>query len=1290
MSNKRDNAYLKAYLLGGCDFNNPDGPLHLETAKTSALLAYLLMQPGPQQRHKLMGLFWGNLPEANARRNLRRALWDLRRKLERPDASPFILATQQTVAFNHQSSYWLDVDEYTAKVPVPNSRSPEIKTSRQAQKLDSGKLQDAIALYGGDFLDGFHIRGAPDFEEWMLAEREHLRTFATLVLHKLVQHHAARGEYATGIKYARQLLTLEPWREEGHRELMRLYALDGQRSAALAQYQECCRLLDEELGLEPLAETTNLYQRLLQWEDGYLGIFRQAGTEIDAHLPQFANLPFIGREEEQALLVDWWEAVRRCRGRLALVKGEAGVGKTRLIEEMARFANAQGTLVLRGGCYEFGGSVPYQPIAAALRKELPNLIAQASDQRNRNSNLSEVWLTELSQLLPELKSMVTNLPEPSSNQSETARQRLFEAIARFLQAALGSHSSVIVFIDDLHWADQSTLDLLHYLVRSTTETPIWFIGAYRPEEVSLSHPLARLQHGLGRDHLVDRLALEPLSGEAVDEISRTLVGEKHGTILGDMLYRESEGNAFILVEALYYLRAQGVLNDQHGNWAWDGEIPGEILPDSVQDIILQRVGRLGEAAQHLLTLAAVIGRQFDATLLHAATELDANKVDDILDEWFSHHLISPQIDSSDGSWDFAHDKIRAVVYQAAGQGRRRILHRQVGEALEHQFPDQIDEYAALLAHHWEIAEVTDKAVHYLLRAGDQARLVYAHEEAIDYYQRALALQKDAANENDEQMARTLMRMGLTHHNAFDFQQARQAYEEGFVLWKKAGRKTKDIKKAARQPLRTTWINPPTLDPTIADDLSSIGIINQLFSGLVELSAEMGVVPGIARNWEVIDGGRTFVFYLRNDVRWSDGVTVTAGDFACAWKRILNPDIESPVANLLYDIKGAADFHQRVTGVNDVGVHIRDEFTLLVELAQPSGYLPQLLAQSAYYPVPQHIVEAHDQAWTDIRNIVTNGPFRLESWRPDQSMVLSRNPEYHSPFTGNLERIELILQSLEPAVKLEMYEAGDLDFLDLPSLQVDRARQKHAGEFMSFPTLYTEYLGFDTSQPPFDDPRVRRAFALATDHESLADIAFRGYVSPATGGFVPPGIPGHSAGIGIPYDPEEARNLLTEAGYPNGHDFPKIDAVTRRAMLPHPDFLQSQWQENLGLEISWDFLEWAVYLERLEELAHVFLMGWIADYPDPDNFLRVGLWRERTRWGDETYDKLVGKARRITNQRGRMQLYRQAEKLLIEDAVIMPLYYGRQHLLVKPWVSRLLPTSASGRPRWKDVVIVEKQ
>jgi len=418
--------------------------------------------------------------------------------------------------------------------------------------------------------------------------------------------------------------------------------------------------------------------------------------------------------------------------------------------------------------------------------------------------------------------------------------------------------------------------------------------------------------------------------------------------------------------------------------------------------------------------------------------------------------------------------------------------------------------------------------------------------------------------------------------------------------------------------------------------------------------------------------------------------VTAGDFEYAWKRVLNPATGSGNASLLYDLKGARAFHQgEVSDPDQVGVRALDELTLVVELEGPTGYFLQLLAYNAIYPVPRHVVEAHGERWTEMENIVTNGPFRLESWRPGESLFLVRNAEYRGRFTGNLQRVELLLLK-HRSVQLKMYEAGSLDILDLsevPPLEMDRARQRHAGEYVSGPLLTTGFTAFDVSRPPFDDVRVRRAFVLATDRETLADVVMRGLSFPATGGLVPPGMPGHSAGIGLPYDPEGARQLLAEAGYPGGRGFPVVESLTMGGPVAHEiaECKQAQWRENLGVEIPWRSLEWATYLDRVfREPPHMFGMSWVCDYPDPDSFLRVSV-RLHTKWRHETYDELVEEARRVTDQERRMKLYQEADRILVEEAAMVPVAYMRMHLLVKPWMTKF-PVSASAWPFWKDVII----
>jgi oligopeptide transport system substrate-binding protein len=464
------------------------------------------------------------------------------------------------------------------------------------------------------------------------------------------------------------------------------------------------------------------------------------------------------------------------------------------------------------------------------------------------------------------------------------------------------------------------------------------------------------------------------------------------------------------------------------------------------------------------------------------------------------------------------------------------------------------------------------------------------------------------------------------------------------------------------------------------------VIAQLFSGLVEMSPEMEIVPGVARSWELMEGGRKHVFHLRDDVCWSDGAPVTAGDFEYAWKRWLDPATRAPMASLLYDVRGARSFHRGEAGREAVEVRATDDFTLVVKLEEPTAYFLHVLAW--LFPVPRHAVGAHGMAWTEPGKIVGNGPFGLTAWRRGESMLLVRNPGYRGRFTGNVEQVELTLLT-DPSGRLAMFEANDLDVLDMRYLtpgELHDTRQRHAGEYLAGPALTTWYMGFDLSRPPFDDVRVRRAFVLATDRDTLADVIMRGVHYPARGGFVPPGMPGHSAGIGLPYDPELAREYLAEAGYPGGRGFPRVELVDRPDFQGPKEYLQGQWQANLGVKIKGESKEWATLLDRmLTDPPHIFLMAWTAAYPDPDYFLRARIPQSYCRWQNEAFERLVEKARRVTDRGERMKLYELADSILVEEAAIVPLTYGRSHLLVKPWVSRY-PRSALEVAFWKDVII----
>jgi len=1266
-------ATLRLYFLGTLDiyYNGQQLPKP-PTLKSQSLLAYLILhRHRPQPRDRLAELFWGARPERKARRSLSTALWHIRRCL--PEEG-LILSDADTAQFDPQRDPWVDVDEFESLV----------------SRHDVASLRSALALYRGDFLDGF-------YDEWVLNERYRLESLVTAVLARLMTSQEARGDHESALAIGLRLLEQDRLREDAHRLTMRTYCRLGQRNAALEQYRRCREIVQEELGAEPMVETTELYQQILDGRFAAGRVPEAVPVEVlvEPPAPAIGRSPLdavavsklVGREEELAFLDQCWQAAEAEEGGLVVISAEAGVGKTRLVEEFANRLRWQGIRTLWGRCYEFERALPYQPVAEALRSVLP---AVTTDEL---AGFPAWTLGEVAHLVPEVLEKRVLSPEPSRRvEGPTGLEVTPETPSDQERARL---------LEDLHWASESTLQLLHYLARHLAGHQVLMVGTFRPEAIGLEHPLLDLRRRLTREGLAEPLRLSRLSRVAVEAMVVEMSGAGQAVVpLARRLHQETEGNPFFVMEIVKALFETGVLCLEAGVWQGDfaqiseGQLP---LPATLSDAIQARVRRLNEESQEALRLAAVLGREFDFDLLNSVCARGEENVLEALDDLLRHRLIEEGTGAVGRDYAFTHHKIQEVIYSAMPRRHRQHIHARAGMAMESVYGTEVEELAGELAFHFQEGRqhdetLTEKAIAYLLQGGDRARTFYAHQEAVDHYQEALALLKE--QREYERAARTLMKLGLTHHTAFEFRRASRAYEEGFSLRQRAAQ----VESAVQPPpaphaLRASWWDPPSLDPAMGNDVLSIPIIDQLFCGLLEHGPELEVVPDVARSWEVSEGGRKYVFHLRDDVRWSDGTPVTAADFEYAWKRVLNPATGSLAANLLYDVKGAQAFHQGDASDPDrVGVCALDEVTLVVELEQPTGYFPHLLAHNATYPVPRHLVEAHGEGWMEAGEIATNGPFRLETWQRGASIVLTCNPQYHGRFRGNLRRVELTLLG-DPSARLELYEADGSDVLYtmfFPPETIDRMRQRHMGEYVPIPQLLTSYVGFCGSRPPFDDPRVRRALALATDREKLADVTIRGYVSPGTGGFAPPGMPGHSAGIGLPYDPEQARRLLAEAGYPSGRGFPTVDLLMHVDPLSPiaSEYLRAQWRENLGVETRGEAVEWAMFLDRLEkEPPHMVLWGWVADYPDPDSFLRVGLSHIRgyTRWQNETYDRLLEEARRITDKERRMKLYAEADKILVEEAPILPLTYMRSHLLIKPWVRRL-PLSAIKWWFWKDVII----
>jgi oligopeptide transport system substrate-binding protein len=481
---------------------------------------------------------------------------------------------------------------------------------------------------------------------------------------------------------------------------------------------------------------------------------------------------------------------------------------------------------------------------------------------------------------------------------------------------------------------------------------------------------------------------------------------------------------------------------------------------------------------------------------------------------------------------------------------------------------------------------------------------------------------------------------------------------------------------------------------LAIDVFSGWCVNQLFSGLLQLTANDELVPDVAQSWEVQDDGCTYIFHLRDDISWSDGEAVTSADFEYAWKRILHPDIDHGLSEILFDIVGAQAFKDDLLDdPEDLGVKATDEYTLVVNLESPSSYFLQLMANAVSKPVPKHVVEHLGLSWSEPANIVTNGPFMLKSLIPGQSMIFERYDGYHGRSKGNLSEVDFRIVPGQTA--LEMYERDELDILypynRLSFRNARRAIQRHPGDYISRPNPMTSFLTFNVTKPPFDDPKVRRALVLAMDRETLANTLIPGLDFPAGGGLVPPGVAGHVPGIALAYDPALARQMLAEAGYPGGQGLSVLEGICAHwaGLSLVSEHLVAMWKANLGLQVAFE------YTESLEELddrfkknpPDVILRGWAADYPDPDSFLRYSNWVQDSGWSNPQYEALVQDAGSIADQAQRMVMYRQAELILVEEAPVVPVHYDRLHVLVKPWLPGL-PASVISGNILKDVIIEE--
>jgi len=658
---------LNINLFSHLDLSWQGQPLLLPaSSRNTPLLAYLLLnRRNPLRRDTLAYTLWFDSNEAAARANLRRSLHQLRAIL--PSAQDWLLTTAATVQWNVDSDYQLDVAEFERLAANP------------------ARLAEAVALYRGDLL-------ADSEAEWLFYERERLRSTYEASLERLVADNRRQRNYAAASHFASQLLAHDPLHEQMTRQLMAVHYEAGDRAAALATYAQFAAHLSDELAAAPMIETTALHEAILA--DVPLPTFAAPRLPPTAG-PSPAGLPFVGRADELEQLVAGWRQAAAGGGTLYFVGGEAGVGKSRLCTELSAVVAAQGGWVLHGGTAD-GEARPYQAIAETLREALPLL---------RASTVEPATLRAVLPLLPELAStQITPLPplEP-----ERERGRLYQAVGDCLRV-LAARRPLLLLLEDMHWAGQASINLLHYVAERLAGSAVLVIVTYREEEVLRDHPLRKLRREVGMNN--QQLALERLSAAAVSDLVARLPGQPVSDELATAWYSTSEGNPFFLGELIY-------------GWL-DGEQAADLLPDRVQMLLARRIVPLPVNTRLVAEVASVIGTSFSPELVGEAAGLSEGQVLTALDQLMAQRLVR---EGADGSHSFSHHLIGATVYAGIDPASRQRRHRRIGLLLAE---GEGEPQAAGIAAHLAAGGEGESAAGWYLQAARAAQAVYADDEAL--------------------------------------------------------------------------------------------------------------------------------------------------------------------------------------------------------------------------------------------------------------------------------------------------------------------------------------------------------------------------------------------------------------------------------------------------------------------------------------------------------------------------------------------------------------------------------
>jgi predicted ATPase/DNA-binding SARP family transcriptional activator len=703
--------------------------------KADLLLKHVLSHPGetftPDQ---LVEALWGQeLDEGKttvekAKANLHRRLSELRKLLEpslaKSAESVYLLSTPKGYCFNLKSDCHLDAHEF-----VERCEQAQIQYQQNEYAPAILAYESALPLVQGDYLS------EDRYAEWAIQLREKWQAAYVDALANLAECHARLGQYRRAIARCHQALRLQTHRESLYRQLMLYCYLSGDQAEALQIYEQCRETLDKQLDVDPAPETQELYRQILNRHiPGIDQIYKPLAIERHPIPYSLGRTPFVGRSKEYALLSNHLREACSGQGRVLLISGEAGIGKSRLVQELLAYARETQGTVLQGRCSDLAVKLAFEPIIQALRYSLTQI------QTRLKEELAPLWLAEMTKLVPEFLTL-TELPVNPALSPEQERHRLFEALTQSL-ICLGQERPLVLVLDDVHWADSATLDFLPYMAPRIAGQSITLIATYRSEETP-KPPLASVRDETGRE-LVHSVSLTRLSLKETQELLQQM-GRMPKTVaerLSQRLQQETEGNPFFLVAVLQALFEEGAMR-VHENGAWVTDIDEIttnyrelLIPTKVKEIIQRRLERLNKSEQELLTLAAVAGRRFEYRLLEKAWNQTATL--EVIENLSKAQLLVAE----NGHYEFHHEKVREVIYAETSAPRRQQLHRQIAETIEHLHHHRLEEHFSALAYHFAQGQEFMKAFEYTYRALKQAVARYQNEEGLKLTELGLKLSRE--------------------------------------------------------------------------------------------------------------------------------------------------------------------------------------------------------------------------------------------------------------------------------------------------------------------------------------------------------------------------------------------------------------------------------------------------------------------------------------------------------------------------------------------------------------------